>query len=528
MPRRVVASDTGRTHGRATLGVITILTLLTTVACTVGPSTRPALVVAGPAPAATTAGGDSGSSALPPLETPHADTIEWADCDDQTRRRLGDPAPPAGPRFRCGLVHTPLDASRGQHDVTRIALLKVGTGATPLVVINDVDGLPGTLYAARLAERLPAAVLRTFSLIGMDRRGTGDSDGVRCVPQSDRDQIVNDDPASTDVNALLDLTRDASQRCVLDLETRIDALDTHHTVDDLEQVRRRLGIVRLDAIGHGEGSRVLTGYADRYPNHVGRLVLDGSPDPTLGGIDAALARATAAEAALWSFARDCVSHRCPMGADPRGAVTGLVERSRVQPIPVPGGAPLHSGAVLRAILWGLASPVDWPVLATAITQAIAGDGTGLATLLRPMISGSPDDPPTLDATLASGCDDDPDRLSPAQVSEAVRDWQARLPVFGALFAQNMLLCGPWPVPRQPLPRPTASAAPPILVLSTATDPVTPEAGTVRTAQSLLSGVLVSWQGTGHGALGWSECATTATTRFLVDGYVPRDGTACPP
>src|SRR5690606_1298273 len=67
---------------------------------------------------------------------------------------------------------------------------------------------------------------------------------------------------------------------------------------------------------------------------------------------------------------------------------------------------------------------------------------------------------------------------------------------------------------------------PILVLSTAADPVTPEKGTIRAAERIPGAVRIAWQGAGHGALG-SGCVADEVTAFLVDGAVPEDGTLCP-
>ncbi len=115
----------------------------------------------------------------------------------------------------------------------------------------------------------------------MDQRGTGGSEGVHCVPESDRQQIIGYDPTSTDLTGLLNASLDASQQCILALDTHSAALDTLRSAEDMEAVRQLLGVDHLNAVGHGDGSRVLTTYANHYASHVGRFVLDGSPDPTL-------------------------------------------------------------------------------------------------------------------------------------------------------------------------------------------------------------------------------------------------------
>jgi pimeloyl-ACP methyl ester carboxylesterase len=520
---------------RAGLGVVVGLALGLTVSCTVGPSDRPSLVIAGNAPKSASTAGTTPSgrpSTLPPLERP-SDQISWSDCSADTRQRIGNPAPPASLSFQCGRVIAPLDPSADQSGnddgVVRLSLLKVGSGPTPLVVVNDLDGLPGTLYAARLAAELPASFLKTVSLIGLDRRGTGGSDGVHCVPQADRDQIAGYDPADTNLDDLLTASRDASQQCVLDMDTRSAALNTINSAADLELLRGQLGLTRLDAIGHGEGSRVLTTYADAYPGKVGRFVLDGAPDPQLNTSDTAQAQADSAEATFNAFAQDCVNRgNCPLGTNARGALTALVSQIRQTPLSTSDGSQVDVGEALQAVRTGLADHSEWPALASAIAAARTGDASGLAALVAPLVLGSDFDPPRLDAELVSGCNDETDRLAPAQVSAAITAWGKKDPLFGAAYAQQMLWCAAWPVPDQKVPAPAAVGAPPILVLSTANDPVTPQAGTQKVASELAGGVLVSWQGSGHGALGVSACATTAATGFLANATVPQNPTSCPP
>jgi pimeloyl-ACP methyl ester carboxylesterase len=496
--------------------------------CTVGPSQRPGLVVAGNAPAATSQRG-SATMPLPPLEKPAGGAIGWSDCSAVTRQRLGSVTVPSDLAFQCSKIVSPLDSpSAPGEGLVRLQLLKVGRGPTPLLVVNDLDGLPGTLYAAELAGQLPAQFLRTFSLIGLDRRGTGGSDPVHCVPEADREQIVSYDPTDTDLAGLLNASLDASQQCILALDTRSAALDIRRNSEDLEMIRQQLGVNRLDAIGHGEGSRVLTAYANRYPKHVGRLVLDGSPDPTLNATDTAKAQAVSAEATFAAFATNCESKGCPLGADPKSTLQQLLAQLRNKPIQLGDGTELTNGTALNAVLEALGDRTEWAALATAIARARGGNGTALAAFVDPVVSGSSTDPARLDADLVSGCNDQEDRLAPDQVSNTMKSWTGTYPLFGGLIAQDLLLCGPWPVPSQELPKPTAKGVPPILVLSTENDPVTPGTGSTRTAQQLASGVLVSWLGSGHGALGQSACATQAAQNFLVNGRVPANPTTCPP
>jgi pimeloyl-ACP methyl ester carboxylesterase len=501
------------------------LTVLT--ACSAGPSTRPVIAVRGEVDSTSTAAVPTGKQPVPGLEEFRSAGLTWSECTDTTRRRMGDTAPEGGLTYQCARLPSLLDApSRPGRGNLSVALLRAGTGKNPLVVLGDPDGETGTLLAARLAATLPPQVLSTFTLIGVDRRGTGRSDGVQCVPGSSRVGIVEFDPAKSDQAELLAAIGGASQECVLDLENRLTALDSWRTAADLERLRETLGVSRLNAIGVGDGSRVLTLYSSRYPNRIGRMVFDGAPDPTLDVIGAAEARAVAAEQTYDEFAKDCATRGCPLGANAKQELTTLLDQLRQKPL---RGSPvdLTPGTALQAVLIGLGERARWPALADAIAQAKTGNPAPLSAFVLSYVGEVDENPPRLDAGLVTSCNDTSMRIPPERVAGVTKDWREKHPLFGALFGHRLLLCGSFPVPQSPTVPPLAGA-PSILVLTTASDPVTPQPGSERAAQQLPAGVVVGWQGAGHGALVNSQCATAAAQQFLVEAKVPTSGTVCPP
>ncbi|WP_142001542.1 alpha/beta hydrolase [Amycolatopsis cihanbeyliensis] len=492
--------------------------------CTAGPSTRPAIVQNdGPAPQAPQ--DEPAQVPLPPLAEPRASGMSWSECRTETSARLGDSLP-AGLSFSCGRVITTLDTpdlpGRG---VIRLSLLKVGDGPIPLAVLNDVDGEPGSLHAARIAKRLPPEVLERFSLIGVDRRGTGQSDPIGCVPTHIREQLLGYDPAATEVAPLLDAARKAGQQCTIGLENRQTAYDGWRTAGDLDEIRAQLGLDHLHAIGHGEGSSVLTAYATRYPDRVGRMVLDGIPDPSPNTVSVLADIAAGTLSTLDRFGEDCADRDCALG-DARKAVTALAEQLRTAPLYTPNGTRMGPALALHAVRIGLGQRERWPDLAAAIAAARGGDAAGLAAFVAPLLRDTSLHAPRLDAALATMCNDMATRLPEDRINEVLRDAAGKQPLFGTLLAQRLAWCGPWPVRTDPLPEAGARGAPPIMVISTATDPVTPEKGTIRAAEQLPSAVRIAWQGAGHGALA-SSCVTDATRDFLVEGTVPKEGTLCP-
>ena len=69
-------------------------------------------------------------------------------------------------------------------------------------------------------------------------------------------------------------------------------------------------------------------FADRFPDRVGRFVLDGVPDPTADAQLALEGVAKGGEAAWDAFAADCVQRSCELGADPERTLLELLGQLR--------------------------------------------------------------------------------------------------------------------------------------------------------------------------------------------------------
>ncbi|MGJ7904984.1 alpha/beta fold hydrolase [Actinopolyspora sp. H202] len=507
------------------VGVILLLLVLT--ACSAGPSDRPAVAYRDDGNSGARTPRNSEPRTVPPLGPSTQNALNWSDCTGATRSELGASHSPGDMRFSCTNLLTSTDppgAVRG--GTTQIALLAAGSGDVPLVVVNDIRGAPGTTFAARLATRLPDRMLREFRIIGMDRRGTGESDPTNCVPEQEREAITRFDSRATDeatLARLLESVRTASQECLLELERRAQTYDTRHAAADLEELRLQLEVPRLHAIGRGEGSRVLSVYARDHPNNVGRMVFDGAPDPTLKTLAQLKRRADSAERTFDVFAATCgESGECALGDSPRQRLDSLIERTRGQPLPA-DGAPLTSGELARAVLHGLGSREDWPRLIRAIAAAENGDGSALAGFVRNSEVGAD----RLGQRMVTRCNDTMLRLPPERARNIAEEWVDSRPLFGGVFAQRLIRCSTWPRPQQALPSPGNGRLPRIPVITTEHDPLTPATGSENTAATLPDGSKINWLGSGHGALGRSDCVTELVGEFLVAGKVPPRDAACP-
>jgi len=506
---------------------------LVVAGCSVGPSQRPPVAVRGDAmPAAPVAPGSAAPApdTVPDLEPQNA-SIPFADCTDDTVSTLREP--PSRPlRFECGELTVPADPAAPQLGTVSLGVLRAGLADAPetrppLLVVGDSAGDASARVAALLAEQVSPDLLAQFTLIGLDRRGAG-ADRLDCAPADARAALVDADPArssTADLAKILEEARAVVQECNLTLDSTLSTVRSAATASDVELLRSALGVSRLSAIGTGDGAGALATWAGTAPQAVGRLVLDGPPQPGLDDPDRGEARAKAAETAFDAFAVSCTSRPgCALGAAPRTTVTGLLKALGARPLAAVDGRRLTAGSAVTAIRATLGEPRDWPALTAAIAAAGTGNPAPLLNLLDPLAGPRG----RFDGALATGCNDARNRLSPAQISELATRWTSAYPLFGGEAALGLVDCAPWPT-GGPAPTPaSADGAPPILVLGTAGDPRDPLDGSRRAADALPDARFLSWQGAGTGAYPRTPCVTGVVDAMLVDGVVPRAGTLCPP
>ena len=529
-----------RRRVRRRLALLVLLGAITALlaGCAVGPSQRP--------PVATRQTGaplGTGTDApivvappplLPPLQaaTPR---IPFADCTAPVLGALGGPAVTGGRDLRigCAVVAVLGDGQvpSGEVAVTRVTLgPPAATGVIPVAVLGDDALRTGSDQALRLAAGGPVELLSGTALYGIDARGSGASDPVDCITPTARAAIDDASPLVTDPVGLAEVVRAASaaaRTCSQILEDAVTGYRTASAADDLEQVRRALGASRLHTIALGDGAGVVADWAGRYPDGVGRTVLDGVADPTSPLLLRADQSAEAARAALAAFAVDCAGRPdCPLGTDP-GAITAGVARVvgglAVAPVPGPDGRSVTDGTAVTALVDGLADPSDWPDTAAALAAAGRGDMSGL----RAPVEAREADGAGFDLALMTRCNDTSDRPTADQAAVVATRARAVDPVFGSWFVQQALTCSAWPVPTQPAALPTATPVPPLL-LAGAADPSSPLPGTQRVAAQLPGATLVSWLGAGHGAYPTTPCVRAVTDAYLLGGDLPRQGTVCPP
>ncbi|GAA4754478.1 alpha/beta hydrolase [Modestobacter marinus] len=484
----------------------------------------------------------AGSTTEAPAE-PEAQLIDWTDCDSEIDPIIaGRPGSERDLTFSCGTTTVPVSYDDPEGGTLQLFLVRASlNGQTyPIGSLFVNPGGPGQSAAdaaIQAALTLPEAIVNQFDIVGLDPRGSGLSTPVECISDEQKDELFAADPRVIDAaaqDALFSEIEEVAAGCSDEYQEALGAFNTVDAARDMDLVRQSLGDDQLNYLGYSYGTTLGSTYAELFPEQVRAMVLDGAVDPNATEQEAAEAQAQGFEAAYDAFAANCLSliSGCPLGPDPRAFLGELLTQAAAAPIPSSREGETRQatpGLILGGVRSALYQPSAWPQLAQSLAAARNGDAAGILTLAD-TYTGRNDDGTysnVVDANLAVNCADTDEEFSASDVQALAADWNARYPLFGADAALSLYTCSAWEAPRTPLPERDAAGSPPILVIGTQGDPVTPVSGAVDLAEELENGVLLTWQGSGHTAYPKTECVTAAVNAYLIDLAVPQDGLTCP-
>ncbi|HEY3894886.1 MAG TPA: alpha/beta hydrolase [Pseudonocardiaceae bacterium] len=445
-----------------------------------------------------------------------------------------DYAKPAGTTIQLAVIRA--RATDPEHRIGSLITNPGGPGGSGVTVLkHSYPDWPG--HPSHFGPQLRAR----FDIVGFDPRGVGRSVPITCLTDTQLDHYTALDPAPgtpAEVDAVVAAVKAFDAGCQTHSAPLLPHVGTPNTARDLDILRAVLGDPKLFYLGSSYGTYLGAVYAELFPSHLARVVLDGAVPPTLTAGQMAQGHAGGAQEALAGFIADCVSHPdCPLGRDAATAAAKLADlfaATRAHPLPIGTGRALGQASAETGVLVALyGSPQSWRLLRQALAGAMAGDGHGLLALAdqyygRDPLSGRY--PTNLAAGLAISCLDRPGVRSAREVQAELAGIARSSPLLGTLIAWRELPCAYWPVRPQSRPHPIRYAgSPPILVVGTTHDLATRYSWAQDLAGQLGSAVLLTYQGSGHLAYGrGSGCLDTAVDTYLVQGAVPATGTVCQP
>ena len=423
-------------------------------------------------------------------------------------------------QVRCATVEVPENrtVTGGRTITLRVVILPSRASENaPRQALFYVVGGPG-LGATSLADLVAAShstTRSTHDIVLVDHRGTGGSSALDCSLYGNAGDVGSYLHDQFPVDSVRACARRLALTADLARYTPADA------AADLEEVRARLGISRIDIDASAYGTRVALRYLEAHSEHVRTAVLQGVIPK-----DETLPRTAARDAqrALDRVFADC-------GADPfcrtsfpglRRELTTLLDRLDRGPLSVRVQHPRSNDSVTVAVSRGIfADRLRLMLHSTRLSRRIPivihraheGDWTPFVTLAYEL-SRVVFDQLDVGAHLSAACSED--LSDPVDVRGTfLKDYRLRM---------YREACAVWPVAgaghsRGPMPEHT-----PMLLVTGELDPVTPPRFAEQLAGQVHNATVLIVPGMAHA--GASRCVEEIIAAFVIRGSMKEVETSC--
>ncbi|MFJ8010953.1 alpha/beta hydrolase [Streptomyces sp. NPDC096339] len=447
-----------------------------------------------------------------------AGALRWAPCGD-----------PAQPEAECSTLSVPVDWAHpdGPKLELAVARRKAGEPGARVGSMAFGPGGPGDSgvdMVVRRIGRFSTEVRRRFDIVSFDPRGVGNSSPVTCSGDLLAERPSPELKSQADFEATLAYNGRLRADCRARTGPVFDHLDTGQTVRDLDALRAALGERKLTFHGSSYGTLLGAQYAETYPRRVRAMVLESVMDHSVPTTREFLrSEAATAQDSFQEFVKWCdrAVHCALHGRDVHAVWQGLLARAGRGELedPAKAGTSLSSSDLVNK---------------TAFRKFYGADYTGLATVIASMDASRPlPASPTSTAPLPPA--------TPVFCSDwrlPVRDYQEYTALVAMMnkTAPDLPFLLPIHMAAACLGTPTANpqhrldahGAPPILVSNALHDPATGYPWAVSVARRLgRSGVLLTYEGHGHGSVTRGPCMQDTVDGYLTDLEVPPQGTSCP-
>ncbi|MFE0378144.1 alpha/beta fold hydrolase [Streptomyces inhibens] len=385
-------------------------------------------------------------------------------------------------------------------------------------------GLP---YAVTKRAKLPESVRRSYDVIGFDPRGTGQSTPVQCGPMGGLFDSPGPDPVPAGraaERAYLDTLRRTADDCAAGAGEALPYLSTTQTAHDMDAIRLALGERRISFLGVSYGSYLGAAYAAQFPRHIARMVLDSVVGPW-GWYDFDRKQSRALLRRRAEFLSWVAVHSGRFGLGGSGyAVRAAYQRVRdgLARRPVEGfGAAEFDRAVYRA----LGRTERWAPLADGIRAYLDNGSTAQLRPAEPFDGAASRTYEAANRTVKCA---DSHAPTPGRVVADIRRIR-RLDPQPVLTGMEASACAFWhhrPAQNTPL---GSAEAPPVVLIASEHDPVTPIEGAHALRRRLPGSRLITLHHDySHGVFAsrGNACVDGAAAKYLVDGVVPSSDVHC--
>ncbi|MFF3643639.1 alpha/beta hydrolase [Streptomyces sp. NPDC002564] len=290
------------------------------------------------------------------------------------------------------------------------------------------------------------------------------------------------------------------------------------------RLRAALGERELTFHGSSYGTLLGAQYAETYPRRVRAMVLESVMDHSVPTTRAFLrAEADSAEDSFEEFVKWCDgAAACALhGRDVRAVWQGLVARAARGELedPAKPGTSLSASDLVNKTAFRKFYGADYAGLATAIAERDAS---------RPLPAAPTTTAPLHPATPVFCSDRHLPVRDYREYASLVAMMDRAAPDLPHLLPIHMVAACLGAPTANPQHRLHAPGAPPILLSNALHDPATGHPWAVSVARQLgRGGVLLTYEGRGHGSVTSGPCMENAVDGYLTDLAVPHRGTRCP-
>jgi pimeloyl-ACP methyl ester carboxylesterase len=485
-------------------------------------------------------GPEASASPVGTATVPYGQAPAWGSCAAIVRdvRNI--------PTAQCGKVSVPVDYANPQGAQVQLAVIRVpatGERIGELMVNPGGPGASAVDTVAGMASGLANTdITRHFDLVGFDPRGVGHSTpAVRCRSDADFDAFRRDpmvDYSQAGAARIEQIYQQIIQECVARTGGAFLAnVGTASTAQDMDVVRAALGDSQVNYLGFSYGTELGADYAERFPDRVRAMVLDGAVDPGSDPIGENMRQLAGFQTAFNDYAADCAkSTDCPLGQDPsqfvvryHQLVNPLVQR--LGPTSDPRG--LSYSDAITGTINALYTKRYWKYLTSGLLGLQRGSDAGDLLLLADDYQGRNQAghySNQQDAFNAIRCVDNQYPRDSASWVDADARARAAAPFmsygeFTGFAPRDM--CAMWPFPPTSAPHQVNSPGPgKVVVVSTTHDPATPYQAGVDLANEM-NAALITFEGTQHTVVfNGDQCVDTAVVSFLVDSAQPPPNLQC--
>lgn len=496
-------------------------------------------------------------SATGTTKTASAEPTPVEDTDSHLKSLGGEPCPDSD-EFLCVTLKVPYDhfnPTSGTLDVVFGVLPASGTRKGMFVVVTGGPGTSGLLSADDYTASFDASIRENFDIVFFDQRGVGLSGDLQCPDAATAFYLADWDTSTPEGEASIAQTaKTFAKDCVTEMgdPAYLPYLGTKQAVEDLDTFRAAMGVDKFWLYGESYGTQYAQTYAAAHPDHLAGLLLDGTVDLTLSGLDYYVSQAQAFNDTLVVTLNACNADplcAADMGEDAVKAYDDLA--SQLKEAPLPFDFPLPSGGMegrqftftdLETAASGYMYSETARMIFLRALAFYARDGD-LAPLARVLYNSLSLDPETLEAIPDPSYSDAiyygvecQDYAYPGATPKARAETYLRagdkvdtsLPRFSSIFYGD-LPCAFWPNASTQAERPAPFTADgiPTIVLNGTADPATPYEGAREVFSRLKNGYFVTETGGPHVIYGWgNSCVDDLVTAFLVADILPAHQVTC--